>query len=194
MNYCKSVKCLKSINELEMDERLAEVLGPVEVDKLVLGIRSSDLIYSISRQAFPIKKGIDKEEWWVYLDMINDVKDDLKYEGYIRHDIDNIVMPERHFAEMYAIPCGLVDKRICQPYFFSNEVYETYGFEFDRLKMILDILEEELIPEWFEVIKEDIMSANRYSYKGEEITLAEIRRFLIRNNKRLRQRFNVCWI
>ena len=190
MEYCRRVDSLRSISDLEFFERLKEAVGHVDFDKIILGIRNGNLF---CRQTLPTGKKIDEEEWWLYLDMINDVKDYLRLEGYIRHDIDNIMMPERYFAEMYAIPCGLVDSKTCQPYFFSNEAYETYAFGYDRLRLILDILAEELTPQQFIAVREDIMYADKYCFEGNSTDITAVRQFLRNNRRRLKQRFSVCW-
>ena len=193
MLYCKSSKFLKSLDEIDVDKRLVDLIGDVTADRLLLGIRNGNLMNSIISWATPIDEDEDDDNTWLYLDMINDVKDTLKLQGYIRNDLDDVVMPERYFAENYAIPCGLVDREICQPYYYSNEVYETYSFEYDRLRMIMNILEEELDDEQFNAVRCDVMYADEWCSE-ESKSIANARRYLTYNCKRLKQRFNVCWL
>lgn len=193
MLYCKRNKFLKSLDEIDVDKRLVDLIGDVTADRLLLGIRNGNLMNSIISWATPIDEDEDDDNTWLYLDMINDVKDTLKLQGYIRNDLDDVVMPERYFAENYAIPCGLVDREICQPYYYSNEVYETYSFEYDRLRMIMNILEEELDDEQFNAVRCDVMYADEWCSE-ESKSIANARRYLTDNCKRLKQRFNVCWL
>ncbi len=193
MLYCKSSKFLKSLDEIDVDKRLVDLIGGVTADRLLLGIRNGNLMNSIISWATPIDEGVDEDNTWLYLDMINDVKDTLKLQGYIRNDLDDVVMPERYFAENYAIPCGLVDREICQPYYYSNKVYETYSFEYDRLRIIMNILEEELDDEQFNAVRCDVMYADEWCSEESKI-IADARRYLTDNCKRLKQRFNVCWL
>ena len=193
MLYCKSSKFLKSLDEIDVDKRLVDLIGGVTADRLLLGIRNGNLMNSIISWAIPIDEDVDEDNTWLYLDMINDVKDTLKLQGYIRNDFDDVVMPERYFVENYAIPCGLVDREICQPYYYSNKVYETYSFEYDRLRMIMNILEEELDNEQFNAVRCDVMYADEWCSE-ESKSIANARRYLTDNCKRLKQRFNVCWL
>lgn len=192
MLYCKSSKFLRSLDEIDVDKRLVDLIGGVTADRLLLGIRNGNLMSSIISWAIPIDEDVNEDNTWLYLDMINDVKDTLKLQGYIRNDFDDVVMPERYFVENYAIPCGLVDREICQPYYYSNKVYETYSFEYDRLRIIMNILEEELDDEQFNAVRCDVMYAEWCS--EEPKIIADARRFLTDNCKRLKQRFNVCWL
>ena len=162
VRYCRSVKELKIFNDIKIDEELLKMLGPIKIDKLVLGVRNDNLVDYVSNRISLIGGANDQEVCWLYLDMINDLRDELKVEGFIRSDMDDTVSPERYFAEMYAVPCGLVPRRICQPYLYSNEVYESYNFEYDRLRLILNILEEELPEEQFKAVRSDIMYADSY--------------------------------
>ena len=193
MLYCKSSKFLKSLDEIDVDKRLVDLIGGVTADRLLLGIRNGNLMSSIISWAIPIDEDVDEDNTWLYLDMINDVKDTLKLQGYIRNDFDDVVMPERYFVENYAIPCGLVDREICQPYYYSNKVYETYSFEYDRLRIIMNILEEELDDEQFNAVRCDVMYADEWCSE-ESKSIANARRYLTDNCKRLKQRFNVCWL
>ena len=196
MEYCERASSIKSISDLKMDRRLKDIVEGMEIDEIILAVRNGDLINYISRSALPTGEKIDRDEWWIYLDMINDLKDELKSQGYIRRDIDDVIMPERYFAEKYAIPCGLLKKEVCQPYFYSNRSYETYDFGYDRLRLIINILEDELRPEYFKAVKSDIMYADRYCYEGN-VNVTDIinaRQFLIDNHGRLRRRFGVCWL
>lgn len=193
MLYCKSSKFLKSLDEIDVDKRLVDLIGGVTADRLLLGIRNGNLMSSIISWAIPIDEDVNEDNTWLYLDMINDVKDTLKLQGYIRNDFDDVVMPERYFVENYAIPCGLVDREICQPYYYSNKVYETYSFEYDRLRIIMNILEEELDDEQFNAVRCDVMYADEWCSE-EPKSIADARRFLTDNCKRLKQRFNVCWL
>ena len=193
MLYCKSSKFLRSLDEIDVDKRLVDLIGGVTADRLLLGIRNGNLMNSIISWAIPIDEDVDEDNTWLYLDMINDVKDTLKLQGYIRNDFDDVVMPERYFVENYAIPCGLVDREICQPYYYSNKVYETYSFEYDRLRMIMNILEEELDDEQFNAVRCDVMYADEWCSE-ESKSIANARRYLTDNCKRLKQRFNVCWL
>lgn len=193
MLYCKSSKFLKSLDEIDVDKRLVDLVGGVTADRLLLGIRNGNLMNSIISWAIPIDEDVDEDNTWLYLDMINDVKDTLKLQGYIRNDFDDVVMPERYFVENYAIPCGLVDREICQPYYYSNKVYETYSFEYDRLRIIMNILEEELDDEQFNAVRCDVMYADEWCSE-ESKSIANARRYLTDNCKRLKQRFNVCWL
>ena len=193
MLYCKSSKFLKSLDEIDVDKRLVDLIGDVTADRLLLGIRNGNLMSSIISWAIPIDEDVNEDNTWLYLDMINDVKDTLKLQGYIRNDFDDVVMPERYFVENYAIPCGLVDREICQPYYYSNKVYETYSFEYDRLRIIMNILEEELDDEQFNAVRCDVMYADEWCSEEPKI-IADARRYLTDNCKRLKQRFNVCWL
>ena len=194
MDFCKRASELKSLSDLPFFTRLKDVVNFVDLDDIVLGIRSGNLFYNIPREALSTGTKIDEDDWWIYLDMIGEVKDYLRAEGFIRNDMDEIMMPERYVSEMYLIPCGLVDKQVCQPYFYSNREYETYSFEYSRLRLIMNILEDELSDKQIEVVKRDVMNAEKYCYNADEAILAEVRRFMRDNRRRLEQRFKVCWL
>ena len=191
MRYCEKASILKSLSDLPFYQDMIYVAN-MDLEEIVLGVRSGNLFYSILKTSDG--KKIEEEEWWMFLDRINDFKDYLNSQGYIRHDMDAIMMPERYFAETYAVPLGLVDKKVCQPYFYSNDVYETYTFEWNRLRLIRNILYDELTDEQYTAIEKDIMNADRYIYDGNKEALAEARKYLKENRRRLEQRFKVCWL
>ena len=43
MLYCKSSKFLKSLDEIDVDKRLVDLIGDVTADRLLLGIRNGNL-------------------------------------------------------------------------------------------------------------------------------------------------------
>ena len=57
----------------------------------------------------------------------------------------------------------------------------------------MNILEEELDDEQFNAVRCDVMYADEWCSE-ESKSIADARRYLNDNCKRLKQRFNVCWL
>ncbi len=193
MNYCRSTRELKTLQDLGISREAYYNLQNVNLDTLILGIRNDLLLSNLPDFINPDKRNLTAEMWYEKMDYYYEVKEALIIEGFIRPDIEFFKNPEKYFAQNYAVPLGLADRRICMPYFYSNEVYETYDFCYDRLRLILDILEDELTKEQFDAVKSDIMYMDYMFADVSEMDLKFAKMKLKEKRRSLKWRFETCF-
>jgi hypothetical protein len=195
MDYCRKASTIDSIRELPgLSEEAYALADCIGVEEIILGIRSDLLMKNLPNLIIPTENKCDlQRDWSEYIDVLQDLKEVLFLNGFIRADIEDDAVPERYFVEKYALPCGLVDRELCCPYDYSNIVYEQYGFRYDRLEKILNVLEDEFNEEQYEVVRADIMYMEPYGILGDSQIIADVMRHLLKHNERLKSAFSSCW-
>lgn len=197
MSFCKSANELKSIRDLKLSEAALSLVETLSPGELILKVRNRTVSDYIMEDEINYDYDGSDEVWEKRYDelrsLIEEIKRAVTIEGYIRNDLMDLVMPESYFVKEYVQGLGLIsDYQKCIPFYFSNEIYEKYEFTFERLVAILKVLEKELTPKQYRVVKNDIMYLDGYLYPGGS-TLKEAKKILSRHRKKIGKRLEKIW-
>ena len=196
MSFCRSASELISIGDLKLSGKALSLVDDLTPGELILGVRNrtiSDYIMSIEGY---YEYDDSDEVWMKYYDELRALTEEIKravtVEGFIRNDLMDLLMPESYFVKEYVQNLKLADYRKCMPFYFSNETYERYQFTYERLVKIFQVLQAELTPKQYRIVKNDIMYLDGYLYPGNN-TLKEAKLKLSHHRKKIGKRLEKIW-
>ena len=195
MSFCRSASELKSVRDLKLSEEAFALVEDLTPGELILMVRTR----TISDYIMEDEINYDElDEFWEkrydeLRSLTEEVKRAVTVEGFIRNDLMDLLMPESYFVKEYVKNLKLIsDFRKCMPFYYSNEVYEKYQFTYERLTKIFQVLQQELTPKQYRIVKNDIMYLDGYFYPGGS-TLKEAKSKLSHHRKRIGKRLEKIW-
>ena len=148
MSYCRPA------SEAEYFEGfLPTLFDGLTVDQAILNIRNGNA-YNHTQDDY----WTDEQRERITA-VVDEAREILLINGFIRLEISYMVMPEMYFALKYIVELDLTDDYLERflPYLASNEDYERYMFCYERLEGSLEILEKILSAEEFYEVLTDVM-------------------------------------
>lgn len=164
MSFCRPAKEIHIFESEWIPNPLSGFYGDHNVENMVLAIRNGSI------KSFMYSDEYSEIEKLELTSVVEDVKDMLVANGFIRPEMLNYGNPEPYFVAMYLIKLDIAFnyyseigmeedfEEIIMPYFFSNEAYERYEFSYERLEAIINVVSNFLEEEELYQVALDIRS------------------------------------
>ena len=146
MSYCRPASEIDLIRYGWIPFDLVELNKDSSLEEFVLSVRNGSV------ESFMYDDEFSAEDKLKLSDQVAEVREFLGMNGFLRPEMMLISMPEIYFTLFYIAKLDLIDDELEEkffPYFLSNEEYETYDFNYERVEAIIRVLsgfltEEEL--------------------------------------------------
>lgn len=163
MSFCKPASEINTFKFRWVPEPLAKIYGDYSVEEFVLAVRNgsiNDFMYSDEHS--------DAEKLEL-ASMVEDVKETLTVNGFMRPEMMSLNDPELYFVVMYLMKLEIADNYYLKkdmeedfgetfmPYYYSNDEYENYVFCYERVEAIINVLSNFLDEEELYEVTLDIM-------------------------------------
>lgn len=163
MSFCKPASEINAFKFRWVPEPLARIYGDLSVEEFVLAVRNGSV------NSFMYNDEYSDAEKLEYASMVEDVKEVLTVNGFIRPEMMSLNDPELYFVVMYLMKLDIADNyyskkdieedfgEIFMPYYYSNDEYENYVFCYERVEAIINVLSNFLDEEELYEVTLDIM-------------------------------------
>ena len=163
MSFCKPASEINAFTFQWVPAQLAKIYGDLSVEEFVLAIRNGSV------NSFMYSDKYSEAEKIELASMVEDVREFLIVNGFIRPEMMSLSDPELYFVVMYLMKLEIAEKdysdknldedfeEIFMPYYYSNDEYENYVFCYERVEAIINILANFLDGEELYEVTLDIM-------------------------------------
>lgn len=163
MSFCKPASEINTFKFRWVPEPLARIYGDLSVEEFVLAVRNGSV------NSFMYNDGYSDAEKLELASMVEDVKEVLTVNGFMRPEMMSLNDPELYFVVMYLMKLEVADNyylkkdmeedfgEIFMPYYYSNDEYENYVFCYERVEAIINVLSNFLDEEELYEVTLDIM-------------------------------------
>lgn len=179
MSFCKPVSEIDAYKFQWIPAPLAKIYGHLDVEEFVLAVRNGSI------NTFMYNDKYSESEKIELASMVDDVKEMLIVNGFMRPEMMCLSNPELYFVIMYLIKLEMADKyyskkeldwdyeEIFMPYYYSNDEYENYFFNYERIEAIINVLANFLDEDELYEVSLDIMYMGDGANDGEILEKAK---------------------
>ena len=163
MSFCKPASEINVFKFRWVPEPLAKIYGDYSVEEFVLAVRNGSV------NSFMYNDEYSDAEKLELASMVEDVKETLTVNGFMRSEMMSLNDPELYFVVMYLMKLEIADNyylkkdmeedfgEIFMPYYYTNDEYENYVFCYERVEAIINVLSNFLDEEELYEVTLDIM-------------------------------------
>lgn len=166
MSFCKPVREIEFIKTEWIPYPLVKMYADYTLEEFVLEVRNGSI------NSFMYDDERTEEDKAALGFMVDEVRETLIVNGFIRPEMMTLGNPELYFLLEYVIRLGFINdycskqelefdgdlETVFMPYYFSNEDYEEYVFCYERIEAILKVLADFLDEDELYEVSLDIMS------------------------------------
>lgn len=146
MSFCKPASEINVFKFQWVPTKLAKLYGDLSVEEFVLAVRNGSV------NSFMYSDDYSEAEKIELASMVDDVRETLIVNGFIRPEMMSLSDPELYFVVMYLMKLEIAEKyyidgrldedfeEIFMPYYYSNDEYENYVFCYERVEAIINVL------------------------------------------------------
>lgn len=153
MSHCRSVGEIDLIKSKWIPDKIVSMNQDLTLEEFVLNMRNGSIFAFLNEDTYSEAEKLE------LTDLVEEARETLVINGFIRSDILNLANPELYFTLNYLVKTGLADdhEEVFLPYFFSNESYEKYDFCYERMEGVIDTLSDYLNDEELYEVATDVM-------------------------------------
>lgn len=153
MSHCRSVGEIDLIKSKWIPDKIVSMNQDLTLEEFVLNMRNGSVFTFINEDTYSEAEKLE------LTDLVEEARETLIINGFIRSDIFNLANPELYFTLNYLVKTGLADnhEEVFLPYFFSNESYEKYDFCYERMEGVIDVLSDYLSDKELYEVATDVM-------------------------------------
>ena len=188
MSHCRPVNEIDFLTYGWIPPGLIKMYQDLSLEEFVLIVRNGSI------EAFVLDDEYSDEEKLALSDQVAEVRETLVINGFIRPEMMTLSTPELYFALQYIVNLSLADdielvmnedeyEEIFFPYFMTNEDYENYDFNYERVESILNVLSNFLSEEELYEVVLDVMFMSDASC--DKKVLEEAKKKLVSERKKL---------